>query len=260
MRDYQRSIGSQALIIRGLRNELMILRLIIRCDTSASFLVAVLTNSTSPTGIRNAVPVTIWSRKSNATEYPEAISLAKMRSYRPYSRWGGGVGKRYQSKRTRPPTFRNASVHIRNLPAFANEGNVLDWCKRTVCGDRGPGCSDRIVRNIWMGKPVMVRDTSKEEADQVTKRLRYAHVNFADPVYAKVMLAHADSKEYDGSSEPTVRMPCENKDLSPSRKLTLSRFTSGNRRRSDRSNATHDTLTHTRTPNVTPLPTKNPPL
>ena len=59
-----------------------------------------------------------------------------------------------------------------------------------------------------MGKPVMVRDDSKEEDGQVVKRLRYAHVNFADPVYAKVMLAHADSKAYDGSSEPTVRMPC----------------------------------------------------
>jgi hypothetical protein len=59
-----------------------------------------------------------------------------------------------------------------------------------------------------MGKPVIVRDNSKEDAGQVVKRLRYAHVNFADPIYAKVMLAHADAKEYDGSSEPTVRMPC----------------------------------------------------
>ena len=59
-----------------------------------------------------------------------------------------------------------------------------------------------------MGKPVIVRDNSKEDAGQVVKRLRYAHVNFADPIYARVMLAHADAKEYDGSSKPTVRMPC----------------------------------------------------
>jgi hypothetical protein len=84
----------------------------------------------------------------------------------------------------------------------------MDWCKRTVCGDRGPRCSDRIVSNIWMGKPVMVHDNVDERKGQAAKRLRYAHVNFVDPIYAKVMLAHANSKEYDGSSEPTVRMLC----------------------------------------------------
>jgi hypothetical protein len=129
-----------------------------------------------------------------------------MRSHHPYSKWS--VGRRYMPARSWVPQSENTSIHIRNLPAFANKGNVLDWCKRTVCGDRGPRRSDRVVSNIWIGKPVTVRDNVKERKSQAAKRLRYAHVNFVDPIYANVMLAHADSKEYDGSSEPTVRMLC----------------------------------------------------
>lgn len=123
------------------------------------------------------------------------------------------IGRRPPNKRAWKKYAKpeHTSVHIRGLPECASEGNVYDWCLRTVWKDHRHGGqrrkSSNVISTIWMGKPVTVCDGTSEEMSGTARKLRYAHVTFMDPTYATSMLARADPSDYDGLSEPTVSTP-----------------------------------------------------
>lgn len=107
------------------------------------------------------------------------------------------------------------SIYIRNLPASADKQSLHDWCQRTLC--KGFDTDDQqrdgedIIDDIWIAKPVAIRSVPADEnVDGKTQRLRYAHVRFQHRILKRLMMAHANPREYDGVSKPEVS--CSHRD------------------------------------------------
>lgn len=109
------------------------------------------------------------------------------------------------------PSIEATSIHVRDLPASANEQSLYQWCQRTVCKglkiDQFGLEKLDFISDIWIGKPVLNRNMGSDGlADPAPSKLRYAHVRFQHKIFRTLMLEHAQPEDFDGSSRPLVSL------------------------------------------------------
>lgn len=88
---------------------------------------------------------------------------------------------------------------------------MYDWCHRTICeglklDQQDMECSG-FIGDIWIGKPVIGRKLASDGSGRAApQRLRYAHVRFQHEIFKTLMMTHAKSERFDGSSRPVVSL------------------------------------------------------